>query len=394
MSRSAAWGWVAHLRDGGTTPVARLVRAPPSRAVRCCRAPSSWSCCAGSTWPAGPRAALLERVLAADPPRRSPPGAAAGRRPGRAGPRPAAGRPRPAAVRRADPAWSPSCSPGELAAPTPRSCRRRGRGCRRPWRDPLPAATATPSSAGRCAATSPPAAGRPAAYRAAGRASAPTPADAGRPLDRPGASATAPRRGELWWRRTTGRGRLPGPARPRRGSSPAELAAPGAGRRPPGHRPRAGHRLLGVRLGRPLPPQRPMAAAAVDLGRRVVAALRPAAPPETAPRRWSPRCCGRGSRPSTGAAARRTRAAPGVGATPRRPGSSPGSSRRRPLPCLRRASALLLPVDRAGSRGDPSARHPGDWDRGCCSRTDGHDPRGGAVSRRVLLHVGTPKTGT
>ncbi len=83
---------------------------------------------------------------------------------------------------------------------------------------------------------------------------------------------------EIWWRRTTGRDRLPGRL------DLEQILARGL----------ATQGVVGVHLvtdpaqaagaaglGRPLPPQRPLAATAVDLGRRVVAALRPAAPPET-----------------------------------------------------------------------------------------------------------------
>ena len=79
---------------------------------------------------------------------------------------------------------------------------------------------------------------------------------------------------DLWWRRTTSRDRLPGRL------DLAAIAARGLERGDVGVRvvtdPAAAPRAAGLR--RPLPDRRPLAATAVDLGRRVVAELRPAVP--------------------------------------------------------------------------------------------------------------------
>jgi hypothetical protein len=248
-----AWGWVAHLRDGGTTP---------------------WRDWAGTADPGGavlpgaqqlelarrvnlagrPSAALLERVLAADPPRRSRPALPLphGAEVPDHGPRPVD----PVRVRPAEMLDLVAVVlAGELAAldavPEPSS------GVRRPWAtryrldgDP---------ELGRALRRHLTARGRPPSQRPGRLIVLGT--DVGSMLvdlwtHRALGEGVAPF--ELWFRRTTGRDRLPGRL------DLARIVARG---------------LAG--FGRPLPPQRPLAATAVDLGRRVVAALRPAAPPET-----------------------------------------------------------------------------------------------------------------
>ncbi len=72
LGEQRAWGWVAHLREGGTTPWQRVARTAASPTAGTSRAPSSWSCSAGSTPPA---ARTRRSARACWPP---PPRAAAG----------------------------------------------------------------------------------------------------------------------------------------------------------------------------------------------------------------------------------------------------------------------------------------------------------------------------
>ena len=270
-----AWGWVAHLRDGGTTP---------------------WRDWAGTADPGGavlpgaqqlelarrvnlagrPSAALLERVLAADPPRRSRPALPLphGAEVPDHGPRPVD----PVRVRPAEMLDLVAVVlAAELAALDAAEVPEPSSGVRRPWAtryrldgDP---------ELGRALRRHLTARGRPPSQRPGRLIVLGT--DVGSMLvdlwtHRALGEGVAPF--ELWWRRTTGRDRLPGRLDLARIVARG-LAAPGAVDvhlvLDPAHAAGA------AGLGRPLPPQRSLAATAVDLGRRVVAALRPAAPPET-----------------------------------------------------------------------------------------------------------------
>ena len=99
--RARAWAWIAHLRAGGTTPWRSWSASDAARPrAATCPAPSSSSCCAGSTWPAAPRPAGRAgagRLGARSRPARP---RAGGRRRG-APVRTARGRPRRAVRRRA-----------------------------------------------------------------------------------------------------------------------------------------------------------------------------------------------------------------------------------------------------------------------------------------------------
>lgn len=81
-----------------------------------------------------------------------------------------------------------------------------------------------------------------------------------------------------WWRRRASEDRLPGPADLVRGVT-AGLARPGVRGLHLVTDPTIAPRLVGLR--RPLSVPEPLAASAVDLGRRVARALRPAVEPET-----------------------------------------------------------------------------------------------------------------
>ena len=216
--------------------------------------------------------------------------------------------------------------------------------------------------------------------------------DAGRPLDPPGASARGPPWPD-WLGVLTARDRLPPRDRPRR-------ASPAPGRRRTARR--AGDPSCSTPAGWPgssayaaLPGPsrwRPRGRPRSPGRRGARPAGRPGAPPAL-----SPRCCGRGSRR---AAARRPPCRqPGehwAPTAPRRPAVARATlSRRRPLPCLRQP------------RRGCSRRPPGESSTsarrvlatGIGLLLDGHDdprrPRDATREpARVLLHVGTPKTGT
>jgi hypothetical protein len=267
-----AWGWVAHLQDGGTTP---------------------WRSWAGTAEPAArflPGAQQLEllrllndvrpvaptlarRVLAADPPRRSRPALplTGGAPVPDHGPRPV------------DPVDLPAEELAELAAvvlaqqlatvtpPRPRV------GRRRPWAvryhlhgDPELARDVRRHLVAH---------GRPPAPHG-GRVIVMA-ADAGRMLTDLWTHAALG--GGIvpwseWWAQRVVRDRLPVRADLLR-SAQAGLAIPGARGVHVVADPALAPRLAGLR--RPLPPPPTYAAAAVDLGRRVVGALRPVVPPET-----------------------------------------------------------------------------------------------------------------
>ena len=269
---SRAWGWVAHLRDGGTTV---------------------WRDWSGGAEPAGPvlpgaqqlelarrvnlagrpSPDLLERVLAADPPRRSRPALPLDGGPGVAGhgPRPV------------DPAEVRS---GELLDLVAVVLARELAGQRPP--DP-PVASRRPWTP-RYRLDGDPELGRALRRHLVARGRRPTSrtgrlvvvgTDVGsmlvdlwthRALGEGVASWP------IWWRRTTERDRLPGRI------DLAQIVA--RGRSAPDvvgvhlvTDPAQAARAAGLRA--PLPPSRPLAAAAVDVGRRVVAELRPAVPPAT-----------------------------------------------------------------------------------------------------------------
>lgn len=267
-----AWGWVAHLRDGGTTP---------------------WCDWAGAGEPTGtsvpgaqqlellrrlnavgpPSPSLSSRVLAAEPSRRARPAL------------PLLGLPTPATYgpRPVDPAALPVGDLVDLAAavlagalatqrpPSPPT------GVARPWapRYHLHGDPEMTRWVGRHLTAH----GRPPATHG-GRALV-LGTDAGRML----VDAWTHRaltggvvRWPEWWRRRAGRDRFPWPV---------DLeGAVEAGYRRPGVRgvhvvtdPALAPRLVGLR--RPLPPSEPLAATAVDVGRRVVRALRPLVSPPT-----------------------------------------------------------------------------------------------------------------
>jgi hypothetical protein len=267
-----AWGWVAHLRDGGTTP---------------------WREWAGSAAPAGsilpgaqqlellrrinavrrPGGELAARVLAAEPSRRDRPGL-----PLPDGPPVSEFGPRPI-----DPAAVPAEELAELCAvviagqiaterpPAPPV------GWTRPWA-PRYHLHGDPELA-RSVERHLVAHGRPPAGHG-GRVLV-IGADVGRML------------GDLWTSRALGDGIRPWPdwwwrrARSDRLPGPVDLERElHAGMQRPGARGasivadhRLAPRLAGLR--RPLPPEDLLAAAAVDLGRRVARALRPLVPPRT-----------------------------------------------------------------------------------------------------------------
>ncbi|WP_432477804.1 hypothetical protein [Nocardioides sp. GXQ0305] len=267
-----AWGWVAHLRDGGTT---------------------AWREWAGTAEPSGPvlpgaqqlelarrvnlagrpTADLFERVLAADPPRRSRPAL-----PLLDGPEVPAHGPRPV-----DPAEVQAVELLDLVAvvlardlagrrpPEPPAARPR-RWARRYRLDGEP-------ELARAVRRHLVAHGRPPSSRAGRLVVVGT--DVGsmlvdlwvhRALGEGVASWG------LWWRRTTDRDRLPGRV------DLAQIVA--RGRATPGvvgvhlvTDPSRATRAAGLRGA--LPPPRPLAATAVELGRRVVDELRPTVAPET-----------------------------------------------------------------------------------------------------------------
>lgn len=271
-SSTRAWGWLAHLRDRGTTP---------------------WSEWAGTAEPAGrllpgaqqlellrrtnllgrPSEELVARILAADPPRRSRPAL-----PLREGPElPEHG---PPAV---DPAelgagelldvlavvWAERLAglrPPEAPA-----------GLRRPWArryrldgDPELGRTLRRHLLAR---------GRPPSARPGRLIVLGT--DVGTMLSdlwvhRALGEGVAP--WAVWWRRTTSRERLPGRLDLERLVANG-LGAPGVTDLHLVTDPARAPRSAGLRG--PLPDPPPLAATAVDLGRRVVAALRPVVPPET-----------------------------------------------------------------------------------------------------------------
>ena len=387
--RAAPGAWVAHLRDGGTTPWRSWAGTAEPAAPWSSPARSSSSCsgCSTTVRPVAP--ALAGRVLAADPPRRhrpalpltggapvpdhgprpvdpvDAPGRGA-RRAGGRGPRPAAG------DRHASPA--PGRAEAAVGGPLPPP--------RRPRAGP-----------GRYAATSSRTAGHPAPH--GGRVIVMA-ADAGADADRP----VDPRRARRRHRPVVASGGPSGSSATGSRSAPTCSARRRPGWRSPGARrvhvvadPGAGPAPRRARADRCR--RRPTyAAAAVDLGRRVVGALRPVAPPGTRARRGGARCCGRCSRRST---ARRlvvpsahrawvdehaTQVLARIHAAPRRYPvhgdperllrvDRPGAETVRPRDTLAAGIRLLLTGDRPRRSG-----------------------RGGIVSRRVLLHVGTPKTGT
>ena len=244
-ARPRAWGWVAHLRDGGTTPWAAGWTG---------RRPTT---CAGRRLlPGAQQLELLRRLNLGRPPvARSWSSGCCGRaRPAAAGrPRLLGGRRSPSGRRPVDPAtcpptswsgWPPGCIAEDVVAAglPPAASRRRAR----PWRTPLPAGRRP--VAGRPAAR--PSWSRAAARRAAAAAvvvsSAPTWPDAGRRLDRRAAStAAAPlaRLAARFWRRATScRRASTWPPSPRLGR--ARRRRRRVARRA---RPRPAARLVGVR---------------------------------------------------------------------------------------------------------------------------------------------------
>ena len=267
-----AWGWVAHLRDGGTTP---------------------WRDWTGSAAPAGPilpgaqqlellrrinavrrpRPALASRVLATEPSRRDRPGL-----PLLGGPPESEFGPRPI-----DPADVPAEELAELCAvvvagglaterpPAPRV------GRTRPWarRYHLHGDPELTRAVQRHLVAH----GRPPASHG-GRVLV-VGTDAGRMLTDLWtfhALGEGVRPWPDWWRQRVRADRLPGATDLER-ELHAGLQRPGARGADIVTDPRLAPRLAGLR--RPLPPGEPLAAVAVDLGRRVAGALRPLVPPQT-----------------------------------------------------------------------------------------------------------------
>lgn len=267
-----AWGWAAHLRGGGTTPwhawggdaepaAGSLPGAQQLELLRCLNDL------------ARPDPHLVERVLATDPPRRARPSL------------PLAGGPvaPPYGPRPVDPATVTAEELVELVAvlladdlagrrpPAPPS------GRHRPWAvryhlhgDPELARVVRRHLAGH---------GRPPATHG-GRAIV-LGTDVGQMLldlwtsRALGSGAVA---WPKWWRRRAADDRLPGPTDLVRAVE-AALATPGLRGLHLVTDPTVAPRLVGLR--RPLPASEPLAAAAVDLGRRVSRALRPVVDPET-----------------------------------------------------------------------------------------------------------------
>ena len=266
-----AWGWVAHLRDGGTIPW-RDWSAGGEPAGRTVPGAQQLELLRRANAVARPRHELVEQLLTADPPRRFRPAL------------PLLGGP-PALPHGPPPVDPLDVGPEELVelaavvlarrlatrpAPSP------PRGVRRPWAiryhlhgDPELVRTAARHLTAR---------GRPPASHG-GRVLV-LGTDAGLMLadvwtHRALTEGVVP--WSVWLRRLTGGDYLPGPA------DLEQAAEAGYGR--PAVRgvhmvtdPSLAPRLVGVRRPLPVPP--PLAAVAVELGRRVVAALRPLVTPD------------------------------------------------------------------------------------------------------------------
>ena len=305
-----------------------------------------------------PSAALARAGAGGRPATPVPAGAAAARRPGGPRPRPAAGRPGAGAVGRAARPGRRRASPASWPRSTPPQVPEPSSGVRRPWATRYRLRRRPRARPG---AAPPPHRPRPAAL-VASRA-----ADRGRHRRRArcwstsgptGRSARGSPRSSCGGGVRRARDRLPGRLDLARIVARG-LAAPGAVDVHLVTDPAQATGAAG--LGRPLPPRQPLAATAVDLGRRVVAALRPAAPPETRRALVSevlrPRLAAVEGPPPVVPAR-----APGVDRRPGDPARRPARPGRRPLPCLRQPRAAA-PGRPSGSRGDPSARHAGDRDR-------------------------------
>ena len=268
-----AWGWVAHLRDGGTTPWRDWSgTAEPSGAVL----PGAQQLeLARRVNKAGrPSTELLDRVLAVDPSRRSRPPL-----PLLGGPPVAAHGPRPA-----DPGLVRATELVDLVAvllahelatlepPPPPD------GVRRPW-------------ATRYRLRGDPELGRELRRHLTARGRPPTPSGSARVVVVGTDLGTM--LADQWTHRALGEGAGTWEAWCRRAASrdrlPRRLDLAGTVEQARHHRGRRGVRLVtdptratrATGLRRPYEPPPPLGGTAVDLGRRVVAALRPVVPPET-----------------------------------------------------------------------------------------------------------------
>jgi len=267
-----AWGWVAHVRDGGTTPWREWSgTAEPAGAVL--PGAQQLALARRVNLAGRPSRALVDRVLAADTPRRSRPAL-----PLAHGPEVAHHGPRPV-----DPAEVQDAELVELVAVLLAQELAGHEPPARPTARPRPWATryrldGDPELA-RAVCRHLEARGRPPTARVGRLVVVGT--DVGsmlvdlwthRALGEGVASWG------VWWRRTTARDRLPGRVDLERIVARG-LESPSVVRVHLVTDPTLATRAAGLRS--PLPTPRPLAAAAVDLGRQVVAALRPAVPPET-----------------------------------------------------------------------------------------------------------------
>ena len=378
-----AWGWVG-------PPARRAVRRPgrdwagegAARGRLPPRARSSSSCCAGSTRPAPSPPSSADRVLEASAPGRGRPDlelVGAGRPRSL---RPAAGRPGRPPRRRAAPGRRRACSPRtSLAAGLPDAGAGRGRGPGgtryRLVGDPM---LAGPRRADLLARR--PAAAAAATELVAGARHRRRP-DAGRRLDRAQPRRRARCRGRTGSARAAARRRAARPDRPGRGwpgAGPSGSAATGCGwcstsTRCP--------RLVGAR--RPPRPAPELSADAVDLARRVGSGA-------GAARRARPsggRCCASTLVPAAGSSARAARWCSRAehldwARARARTGCAPACSALATL-----STAIRTACCRSIA---PASREPSDAGVLALALRLLLEKRW-IVSTRVLLHVGTPKTG-
>ena len=271
-AEARAWGWVAHVRDGGTTPWREWSgTAEPGGAVL--PGAQQLELARRVNLAGRPSPHLLDRVLAADPPRRSRPALPLDHGPDVPdhGPRPVD----PAEVQGAELVDRVAVLLAqELAGHRPPEP---AAGRRRPWA--LRYRLDGDPELGRAVRRHLVARGRPPSARVGRLVVLGT--DVGsmlvdlwthRALGEGVASWG------VWWRRTTARDRLPQRVDLERIVARG-LSSPTVEGVHLVTDPALATRAAGLRS--PFPPARPLAAAAVDLGRQVVAALRPAVPPET-----------------------------------------------------------------------------------------------------------------
>ncbi len=380
-AKRRAWGWVHHLRDGGTTPWA-AGPSPVRRSRRSSPAPSSSSCSAGSTWPARSR-------------RSSPTGCSRPARPAAAGRTSSSSAPssrrRSATPRSTRPTCRPTSCSGSRRRPA-----RRGPGRRRACRErhgpgsPAVAHAATAWSATRLAGADRAdlvARGRPPGGR--------TPGHRARHRPRSGCWPTPGRRAASTWARGRG-GPGPGACRSRTGCPAARTStcSRGSGRSRVGPgtctscstRPRcrtwSAYDARSSCRPRPRPRRRTSPAGS---GRCWACTSRPTSGP-----RCSPAPCCRGWPTHRDL---RSACPPSTWTGPASTPSAIGRRSARWLPCARRSGRPAAGWPRDG-RGAVGRRDPGPGAAPAAGEDAPDDERGGRMSKRVLLHVGTPKTGT